>query len=281
MSLNPGILIFIITNGTVLTDKVKKLLNHGNFDLAISIDSIRKERYEYIRKNASFGTVMENLDYFNGYAKSRGKTLSLSFTTQRENWDELPEVIDFCNRKGIIFFNSFLTAPFDLSLIFLTSEKLKEIYDYLSQFVLQENTAIEKYNKQVFLDYLKYIKHYEAKNLNGVDYTEQKDNYEEIISGYTNSLKEKELFKTRDALFEAIRLETLNTSGISNEVVTRKLNQLFESLNDNLIEANVLSDISNSPLRILINDVNSMSNEELLLMVKSKYDKSFAKNNLG
>ena len=46
MEINPSINIFVITNGTVLTDKVKTLLSLGNFELAVSIDSIRKDRYE-------------------------------------------------------------------------------------------------------------------------------------------------------------------------------------------------------------------------------------------
>jgi MoaA/NifB/PqqE/SkfB family radical SAM enzyme len=89
MELNPAISIFVITNGTVLTEKVKELLHKGNFEMAVSIDSIRKERYEYIRKNANYESVMQNLDYFNDYIKSKGKTMSLSFTTQRENWGRI------------------------------------------------------------------------------------------------------------------------------------------------------------------------------------------------
>ena len=164
MELNPSINIFVITNGTILTDKVKGWLEKGDFNLAISIDSIRKERYEYIRKNASFEEVMKNLDYFNDYACSRGKSISLSFTTQVDNWDELPEVISFCNRKNIIFYNSFVKAPENLALIYMPSKKLEEIYTYLSGFELPENTETEKYNKNCYKDYLSYINQYIRSN---------------------------------------------------------------------------------------------------------------------
>jgi radical SAM protein with 4Fe4S-binding SPASM domain len=177
MELNPAVEIFVITNGTMLTDKIKTLLQQGKFDLAVSIDSIRKERYETIRKNADFDTVMRNLEYFNSYALGRGKHLSLSFTSQLSNWDEIPEVIAFCNARDIVFFNSYLTAPKALAIIFQPSEKLRAMWEYLSGFQLPERTEIEKQNKRCFEDYLRYLLFYEEKNKNGIDYKEQKDTY--------------------------------------------------------------------------------------------------------
>lgn len=269
MEMNPSINIFVITNGTVLTEKVKDLLSKGDFELAVSIDSIRKERYEFIRKNANFETTMENLDYFNEYTKSRGRTMSLSFTTQRENWDEMPEVIEFCNKKGMVFFNSFLTAPFDLSLIFLPSEKLKEVYAYLSKFELPESNELEKYNKSVFLDYLKYIRHYEEKNRNGIDYSEQKDNYEAVIS--ERSTAENKKFSSREELYEKIRAAKMTDLKISKEEVVARLETLFASLNDLEAEKRILSGVYNSPLEIMIRDVSNWTEEELYVKVKNQY----------
>lgn len=164
MEINPSVNIFVITNGTILTDKVKGWLDRGDFNIAVSIDSIRKERYEYIRKHASFDEVMKNLDYFNDHAHSRGKTISLSFTTQAENWDELPEVIAFCNKKNIVFYNSFLKGPEELSLIYMPSQKLREIHAYLSGFDLPESNDMERYNKSCYTDYLNYLSQYIKSN---------------------------------------------------------------------------------------------------------------------
>ena len=268
MALNPSIKIFIITNGTVLTTKVKELLAKGNFELAVSIDSIRKERYEYIRKNSSFETVMNNLDYFNEYSKSKGRAMSLSFTSQRENWDEIAEVIQFCNKRGMVFFNSFLTAPFELSVIFLPSEKLQEMYNYLSKFDLSESNEVEKYNKSVFADYLKYIKHYEQKNRSGIDLSEQKDNYNQVILSERGA--EKNLLKTRDELFNVIR----SSEGVENKTkqeVLKKLEDLFSRMNNHEAEENILADISISPIEIMIRNVSQWSEEELFENVKKKY----------
>ncbi|MES2622700.1 MAG: twitch domain-containing radical SAM protein [Bacteroidota bacterium] len=273
MELNPAISIFVITNGTILTDKVKELLHKGNFELAVSIDSIRKERYEYIRKNASFETVMENLDYFNQYTQSRGRTMSLSFTTQRENWDELAEVIEFCNKKGIIFFNSFLTAPFELSLIFLPSEKLKEIHAYLAKFILPESTTVEKYNKSVFNDYLKYLKYYEEKNRNGIDVSEQKDNYGDVIISDREGTRNFQTrpFTDREDFFNVILQAIPSPNRLPNEEIIARLQVMFQTLNDAAVEERILKDVSRAPLGKMLNDVSVWTHEELMTNIRSKF----------
>lgn len=277
MELNPAISIFVITNCTVLTEKVKELLHKGNFEMAVSIDSIRKERYEYIRKNANYESVMQNLDYFNDYIKSKGKTMSLSFTTQRENWDELPEAIEFCNKKGIVFFNSFLTAPFELSLIFLPSEKLKEIHDYLSQFTLPEDNSLEKYNKTVFLDYLKYLRYYEEKNRNGIDYSEQKDNYDDAIVSERDTMNENGSSLKKDGmekkydrnkyLFEAIRA----TNNPNAEKIILKMTNVLNAINKPEVEAKIFKRIESSSLITVMQDVESKSEETLLQQAKKQF----------
>ena len=80
-------------------------------------------------------------------------------------------------QKEYCFFNSYLTAPKELSVIFLPSEKLKEMQEYLSAFDLPSSTEIEKYNKKCLEDYIRYLKVYEDKNRDGIDYAEQKDTY--------------------------------------------------------------------------------------------------------
>lgn len=269
MEMNPDILIFVITNGTVLTDKVKDLLTRGNFELAVSIDSIRKERYEFIRKNAHFETVMENLDYLNNYSKSKGRSMSLSFTSQRENWDEIAEVIEFCNKKGMTFFNSFLTAPFNLSIIFLPSEQLAKMHDYLSKFSLPESNEIERYNKSVFADYLKYLKYYEEKNRNGIDYSEQKDNYADVIISDRSTLKNKN-YSTRNELYAAIRLHYANNADTADKTIG-KLDMLFETVGNAATEHAILNDISAQRLELMLNDVNHWTPEQLYGYAMKKY----------
>lgn len=56
----PDLRITIATNGTVLNAKVRRLLEVANLHFNISIDSLVPERYEAIRVDASFATLMEN-----------------------------------------------------------------------------------------------------------------------------------------------------------------------------------------------------------------------------
>jgi hypothetical protein len=168
----------------------------------------------------------------------------------------------------MVFFNSFLTAPFELSVIFLPSEKLAEIYNYLSKFDLPESNEIEKYNKSVFIDYLKYIKLYEEKNRNGIDYSEQKDNYSQVILSERSTRKKS--IKSKDELYDAI----LNKNGYDDALkrdVIKKLEELFFLINNSETEKKIMEDISASSLDTMIRDVNHKSKEELFNNLQKKY----------
>jgi MoaA/NifB/PqqE/SkfB family radical SAM enzyme len=161
IEINPKIRIFIITNGTVLNDRVKDLLRRGNFDLALSLDSVNREKYLSIRKNSDFDKVMTNLDYFNAYCRSRNKALSLSTTLMRLNWEDVPDMIRFANSKGAQTFFSYLIRPEHLALNNLKPEELREIREKLSGYDFPESTMLQKYNKYCFRDFLNQLKIWE------------------------------------------------------------------------------------------------------------------------
>jgi len=99
MELNPGIEIFVITNGTQWNDRIKQTIYKGKFDIAISIDALDKEKLERIRKNVVLEELLANIDHFNTYCQSQGRALTLSFTVQKDNWDQMPAMVDFCNQS--------------------------------------------------------------------------------------------------------------------------------------------------------------------------------------
>lgn len=165
LDINPSINIFTITNGTVLNDRIKDLLKRGNFDLALSLDSVNKEKYLSIRKNSDFETVMQNLDYFNDYCRSRNKAMSFSTTLMRLNWEDVPGMIDFANKKGAQTFFSYLTRPEHLGLYNLEPEELHDIREELSHYDFPEDTMLQKYNKYCFTDFLKQLKIWEDSNI--------------------------------------------------------------------------------------------------------------------
>jgi len=71
-----GLKIGIITNGSLLTPKIAKLMLDAGFDvLEISADAADKKTYEKIRVGLKFGTILENIDFMIKYRnKIKGKT---------------------------------------------------------------------------------------------------------------------------------------------------------------------------------------------------------------
>ena len=69
--INPSVKISVTSNSTVLNDRIKKILEKLRFNFTISIDSVNKETYEKIRKNASFEETFYNFDYYLEYTKRK------------------------------------------------------------------------------------------------------------------------------------------------------------------------------------------------------------------
>jgi len=162
--INPKINIFVITNGTIMNEKIKDYLEKGNFDLAVSIDSVNKEKYEHIRKNANFENVMKNVEYLSAYSLSRNKVLSISITLMRINWDDVPDMVRFANHLKAITYFSYLSKPENLSLSNLASKELFEIRRKLSINDFPEDTEFQKYNKYCFRDFLYQLEVWENRN---------------------------------------------------------------------------------------------------------------------
>jgi MoaA/NifB/PqqE/SkfB family radical SAM enzyme len=154
---NPSCLIVIQTNGTVMNARIKELLERGNFKIGVSLDSLRKETYEAIRINASFDRVMENIRYFADYSKRHGKTLNISTCVMRQNWNELPDFIDFCNKIGATATFHKVWNPLRYALHNLPAAKLQEIYTELSGYDFPSGTPLEEVNKKHYEYYVSVI----------------------------------------------------------------------------------------------------------------------------
>jgi len=192
--------ICITTNGSILNDRIKKYLNSPlYFKIILSIDSFNKDTYEYIRKNAKFETVMNNLEVF----LSTKKLLSIAFCPMIQNIYELPQVAQFCIKQNIGVYINEVTQPLggkikgihinenyntkvwtgsdnniekiniqlsdpipEFCLYTLTTEKLSDIIYYLksSEHLLSDNKQIQQqYNN--FINSLENYKNIELKHL--------------------------------------------------------------------------------------------------------------------
>lgn len=112
---NPDCFINLQTNGTVCNEKIESLLRRGRFQIGVSIDSLQPQRFEEIRKNARFETVMAHLDTFIKYTRKSGGFVNISVCPMLQNWEEIPDLVNFCNKKGVfVYFNTVYTQGFSL-----------------------------------------------------------------------------------------------------------------------------------------------------------------------
>lgn len=182
LSINNKIRFNISTNGTILNDKVKNILKKGQFDISVSVDSIKKETYETIRKNANFDMLMENLRFFNDYCKKNKTFFSIMVCPIKQNAFEMPELIKYFDNKNVpVFFNT-VFMPHSISLTNLNSSEIKSIYTYYLQNKL--NSKIGNDNR--FNDLINLLKSWEnnainreinEKILNCLNFDELKDKY--------------------------------------------------------------------------------------------------------
>jgi MoaA/NifB/PqqE/SkfB family radical SAM enzyme len=155
--LNPLCLIMVQSNGTILTERVKKILEQGNFKIGISLDSLQKETYESIRINANFDKVMANVRWFSEYATRKKSHFSLALCVMRQNWREMPAFVNFCNDLNAAAVFHKVWEPGTCTLNNLPAAELETIYSYLHGFEFPENTILQKKNKRHYFDFVSII----------------------------------------------------------------------------------------------------------------------------
>lgn len=155
--LNPSIRISVQTNGTILTDRIKKILSSMKFEIAISIDSIEEENYRFIRKNGELNKVISNIHYFRDYCQEQKTNFHISYCPMIQNWKELPKVIEFANSLNCeVFFNT-VSHPKSCSLMALSSSELSNVIGVLSKSELASGTLIEQKNKESYEQIIQQI----------------------------------------------------------------------------------------------------------------------------
>lgn len=162
ITINNKIRINVSTNGTVLNKRIKEILEKAYFDISVSIDSVKKDSYESIRKNASYETVFNNLEYFISYCARKNTGLNIWVCPMTVNVYEIPEIISYFDRKNIsVYFNTVI-MPHNLSICYLKPEEIRSILNYFNN----NKPALKNDNASRFSDLISQIKSWEyaAKN---------------------------------------------------------------------------------------------------------------------
>jgi len=200
LALNPHIEIVVQTNGTVLNERIKKLLERGRFNINISIDSLNKENFETIRKNASFENTIKNVDFFKNYCLRKGTHIGIIPTPNRLNWQDIPGLTNWASAMGAgIYYNTLIT-PLELALWNLPPEKLEAIHSELASKEIIRNNSVAKKNAQGYNDFLNQVKAWNTKNKNSaaentktkISAEDLKLMKEEFMQALRNSLNEED-----------------------------------------------------------------------------------------
>jgi len=163
IKINPYIKLYAVTNGTVMNERIEKILKKTNFNITVSLDSLIKQRAETIRSGCNFDEVKKNIFKFQAFSQNN---LSISHTPMTVNWDETPDIINFCNKINAIINLSYVEGPAKFALWSLMPDKLNEIYDFYNTVEWKENNKSfkAKYNIRVFNEWKQQVLFFKNRN---------------------------------------------------------------------------------------------------------------------
>jgi len=196
---NPRLKTCILTNGTILNDRIKEMLGRFNCWIHVSIDSVVKETYETIRRGACYEQVMENCEYYVELMRERGLSVTFRMCPMRVNWREIPETVEYCNKRGIYLMYNQVDSPVNLSLHTLPPAELQDVVDYLKQgamsFVLQQTpaefAAAAEHNQQHYFELVQRLEGF-LNPANRVNILQSRlDISNAVIGQYTKTKKKK------------------------------------------------------------------------------------------
>lgn len=152
-------LVSITTNGTVMNDRVEKVLTQiKNLSLVISCDSLVPENYEKIRINSKFTNFSKNLERIKTIQNTRNQNkletaITFAVCPMPINYKDIPGIIDYCNENSLFVCFNTVNGPLeninnnfkDLTFREKDIEFLKEVNTYYKGYLEQiKNTSIPK-----------------------------------------------------------------------------------------------------------------------------------------
>ena len=224
VKINPNCRISIVTNGTILNERIKHLVENGNFNINLSLDSCVKETYEQIRVNAKFDTVMENVKYFGDVMKRQGKTLQIPVCALKENCKEIPDLVRFCNDNSYHITIKAIKGIVDVAAWNLPSPQLKDLRDFYKQQTFTTHDWCSENNVTNFKNYISMVDRW-------IEDAERKENFQNIFD-----LKTDKVIELKNTFFNNIK-QCLKEIAISEEdinnmqeYISKKWNRTMENL---------------------------------------------------
>lgn len=132
MNENPSCKIVVQTNGTILNNRIKELLEKGNFHINVSIDSFDKNTYEKIRVRSNFEQVTHHIDWFRNYCKTNQRFFGITSCALKSNKDELYKIAIKWSELEANGWYSTVWFPPSEALWTLNAEDFNAVYDNLN-----------------------------------------------------------------------------------------------------------------------------------------------------
>ena len=226
LELNPSCKISVATNGTILNEKIIDLIERGNFSINFSLDSLKKEVYESIRRNANFETVMHNMKIFGDMMHSQNKTMQVMACAMKQNKYEIPDLLRFCNENGYHFIVLTIFRAMDVALWDLPSEELKELKQFYS---LQKFGDIPENLKTNISCYNDFIANMDV----WIDAAQRKENFTNIFDLKNNLVPDlkRKLFDDMDKCMKYVSL-TESEYKRKKDFIFTKFNKILEEMPD-------------------------------------------------
>lgn len=150
IDVNPECKIVVQTNGTVLNDKIKSILERGNFNINVSVDSFDDNRYAMIRRGSHLSHVKTNLEWFRSYCITNHRFWGITSCAMQANCNEFEAIVNSWNAYEARGWFSVVWFPPSQALWNMPVEALEQIQKKFLEVDLPEQTETEIYNKQVF-----------------------------------------------------------------------------------------------------------------------------------
>lgn len=156
--LNPDLVISVVTNGTVLNDRVMKVLERGRFHINVSMESVDRQTYSTIRKRADLAQVMDNFLWFREYGERKGRRVNIPVCLLTQNWTELPSMVDFANRHQVTINFVHVDRPFRLALLYQDRDYLAEAVSQLEIHTFVANDPVAESNVERYKGLLEELR---------------------------------------------------------------------------------------------------------------------------
>jgi anaerobic magnesium-protoporphyrin IX monomethyl ester cyclase len=132
-----GLKFILITNGILLDDKLADFINKNSFLTRFSIDGGSAKIHDCIRGEGNFVKTIKSLDNLIKKRKEMnyGCTIGVNSVIQDENFQKIPELIDFFENKGVDFYEFDVIGPID---------KFKNFKKFLNECLNGKNHSLYK-----------------------------------------------------------------------------------------------------------------------------------------